>query len=507
MRRVQGWAAVAAALALTACGGGGDNKTTTTERSPTPGAAAPASADLVEHTGPSGFVIEAPSDWTVKASKDRLITARSQDGRAVAVYPFVAPAPVSARRCARHGAAFLRPALPGIRLTGEPSGGSAGGVDQAALGATWNGGRAALLCSVTDGGRVGMVFAIAAPADSFDADRDLLLAIARSFRATPPQGGGGEPASTATAPPPAATETFTDPAEGAFTLKYPAGWKARGGLLRRSAVEIQGVMEIVDPTGQIHLGGGDPNYRTYVLHDATLAATGFREGSEYNPGYGTTFVVRSYRTGAQIAAEMARGTYAQDCRNPQVTSARGRADLARRVGGDVNFGEVHFSCDGGAQRGYVLAGTQRTAVQGQGGVWSVAQLYGYRAAAAREAEARQALARVVASVRFSDAWARRQQKTTAAVSATVARTSQAIGDTITGGGSSYEETQATQDDVYRKWSNSTLDLTDLRDPDTGEEFKRSSGSNWYWRKNGSDEVVGNDTGDSPGIDFTLLEER
>ena len=52
----------------------------------------------------------------------------------------------------------------------------------------------------------------------------------------------------------------------------------------------------------------------------------------------------------------------------------------------------------------------------------------------------------------------------------------------------------------------TLGQTDVVDPATGEKWKVASGNNYYWRKEGTNQVAGTDTWTRPDIDFTPLKE-
>jgi hypothetical protein len=61
-----------------------------------------------------------------------------------------------------------------------------------------------------------------------------------------------------------------------------------------------------------------------------------------------------------------------------------------------------------------------------------------------------------------------------------------------------------QDDIARKWSNTILGLTDVRDPETGETWKVAGGKNYYWKRGG--EVEGGDQTPRPDTSFTPLEE-
>ena len=100
-------------------------------------------------------------------------------------------------------------------------------------------------------------------------------------------------------------------------------------------------------------------------------------------------------------------------------------------------------------------------------------------------------------------WVSSQQQLAANVSQIVAQTNQEISDIIN---NSYWARQRTLDNIHRKFSNTILGITDVADPITGEKWKVEAGHNYYWRKDYTDQIVGDEVFERPDIDFSLLRE-
>jgi hypothetical protein len=71
---------------------------------------------------------------------------------------------------------------------------------------------------------------------------------------------------------------FVDPNEGSFSMDVPACRRISGGL-----------------------AFGDPSLQSYISPNQMLAATGFGEGSVFNGGGGTVYVVSRYLPGLALS--------------------------------------------------------------------------------------------------------------------------------------------------------------------------------------------------------------
>ncbi len=461
------------------------------------------------HNDPLGFTVQHPPGWKVQAAADGLVRVASADASAfVLVQPFLLRQPASARQWLAQSPGLFAAQFPQGRILKVQQ--RSARPDQAVAALAYTGGRATLLATLD--GRAGMLYAIAAPEREFPARRVELVRVLESFRYTQPAArarpaaGGG---------PKLDYVRWEDPRERAFSIEAPRGWNVQGGTFRFASVDTRAAVEMASPDGQVRITSGDAEIPTYTLPTPMLAMAGFREGSWYSPGYGVRMIVRRYVPGVRFAQEYAEGKVASGCPQLAVVDSRDRPDLAQALGRllapaggyvsqQLTTGEVSFTCNSGGRpmRGYYFAGTVLTGTQGTG-LWNVQHLCGWVAAAGREATAQAAFDHMIASIRINPEWARAQQHLTAQTSEIVARTHAEISRGIS---ESYWARQRVYDDLSRKWSNVILGQTDVVDPETGEKWKVAAGHNYYWRKEGTDSIVGTGTYTPPDIDFTPLKE-
>lgn len=462
--------------------------------------------EWIPHRNPLGFVLSHPPKWVVETGDDARILVRSPDKSAlVLIQPFLQRGQTPANLFIEAVPEQFSGVFPQARLTKAKQ--RRAKPDEVVGTLTYKGGRANLLCSIQDGS--GMLYAIAAPAPQFEAKKPALVRILESFKFTQPtRAKRAGPADAGIA-----YTKWTDPHESAFSLDVPKDWKVSGGMVRVGPLDARGHLEAASPDGAIRITSGDASLPPFTEPNLVLESTGFREGTVYSPGGFQTMVMR-YTPGLPFVKDYVQKRVAKRYSDLAITQAREREDVARTLQAlyapiyaplgqvTVATGEVTFTCRSGDRslRGYYFAVTSR--LQGsQLGIWSVPLLYGYVASEDRAEVARAVLSRMVRTARPNPQWlamqsnvARAAGRISAEVQAEVSRT---ISDT-------YWSRSRAQDEASRKWSNTTLGLTDVRDPDTGQSWKVASGHNYYWRR--GDTVVGTDTSDRPDIDFTPLRE-
>ena len=91
---------------------------------------------------------------------------------------------------------------------------------------------------------------------------------------------------------------FADPAEHAFTMQVPAGWRVQGGTIRKNPIEIPMGVTATSPDGGITIFYGDPNVPIYSVPARIMGMGGLRPGMTYNMGQGVTTVIEPYMDGA-----------------------------------------------------------------------------------------------------------------------------------------------------------------------------------------------------------------
>lgn len=328
--------------------------------------------------------------------------------------------------------------------------------------------------------------------------------------------GRPETPSSGGSPPPSDISyiQFRDPAEGAFSLEVPRGWRVSGGLVRKAPVDVRSSVVVIAPDNRITLRLGDANLPPFALPTPLLTQLGFREGSSYSPGYGVNMIVMRYLPGEQFARHYIVSQVGQVCAGPQVVSAQAlpqtvqamNAIMARYgsavVSQRLHAGDAAFRCQQGQAPmvGYLFVATLLTAGADGGGNWSVDQLQGYLSPPELAGSAQTILARMVGSVRVNPDWARMQRNVTANTSRIVADTGAHISKVIS---DSYWRQQASRDEMSRRRSNATLGVEDVRDPATGREIKVESGSNYYWMDQRGN-IAGTDIYSRPSVDFREL---
>jgi len=463
-----------------------------------------------QHKNPLGFVVRHPKGWVVETEDDGRILVRSADRSAFTVIqPFFLRESVGAQEWLGNVPTQFASLFPEAILEKSEQRRERPDEAVASLAYSINGkpGRASLLCSIYE--RSGMFYAVAAPREQFAEKKKALVKILETFSFTQPA------ASAKRTSPDGGLEyvRWKDPKEGAFDVEVPKGWRVSGGLFRFASVDVRPAMELVSPDGQIRITVGDAALPPFSVPTALGESLGFREGSRYSPGYGVEMIVRRYVPGVAFAKEYVQARMGRAYSDLRFTEVKDRPDAAEGInrinaqyGGLIatrlTTGQVAFTCqaDGRPMRGYYFAGTQLTHA-GEVGIWNVQYLYGYVAAEDRVAMAQAVMDRIIRTARPNPDWVAMQQGLTANTSRIVADTNAYVSKIIS---DSYWNTQRSRDDLMRKWSNMTLGLTDVTDPDTGETWKVASGHNYYWRR--GDTIVGTDVYDRPDIDFSPLKE-
>ncbi len=349
--------------------------------------------------------------------------------------------------------------------------------------------------TATPAGTAGYIYRVQCLKDAPRQNEAVLARVLASFRMTG-GGSGGAPAAKSRIN----YVRWTDPRETAFTIEVPAGWKVEGGLIRVSAVDPRGVWAVTSPDGSVKITGGDAQVPVHVVPNHTLAFSGFREGSWYSPGYGTRMLVRRFVDGASFAREYVAQRAGSVCADLSFTETRNRPDLAAG-GSGTSFGDVSFTCtqNGRPMRGYYLAGTKFTGMQGIG-IWNMEHLIGFLAAPEQVDTARTVMMHIVQTAQLNPEWVAGQQRTTQAVSNIVARTNAEISQQID---DSYWSRHAGDSEMSRRQSNATLGVVDAEDPETGRRFRVESGSDYYWIDNAG-HIAGTRTDSTPNVDFRQL---
>jgi hypothetical protein len=143
-----------------------------------------------------------------------------------------------------------------------------------------------------------------------------------------------------------------------------------------------------------------------------------------------------------------------------------------------------------------------------GGSWEITMAYGCLADPQALPNARQALEHMVATCQVSPQWQEMQMAAGRAAQQGTWERSQIMRDAQNQIGEmrtqSWWNTQRTQDNAMRNWSNGMRGTADVVDPWTGEQFRTwDNGSPYVWRRNGTNELT-QTNGENPGSDWTQV---
>lgn len=293
--------------------------------------------------------------------------------------------------------------------------------------------------------------------------------------------------------------------ERAFSLEFPADWRNQAGLYRPTPLDKRYESSSVSPDGAVTVFIGDRNFGTYVVPNQFMASLGFREGSPYSPAGTTVMTLMRYLPGAQAAQ------YWLQNRLPgaRAIGSRERPDLAQQLAthryrygnalkATLHAGELEFEYQG--KRGSVVAATEIFGCEMNACMWIVPYFYGYFAAPGREPEAQAVLAQAWSSVRVDPQWwhvdNRESRIGYEASMESMNAINQIHKDTMA-------QRSASMDRINRVRGDLLSGTYRVVDPTTNEQTTVQAGSNFYYRLNNTNTVVGTNIEQTP-VDLTKM---
>ncbi|MGH9733101.1 MAG: hypothetical protein ACRD8A_00755 [Candidatus Acidiferrales bacterium] len=204
--------------------------------------------------------------------------------------------------------------------------------------------------------------------------------------------------------------TFGDPAEQAFTLEVPQGWKITGGLYRFGVLDPRFMVDMVSPDGKVDIRLGDYRVPPFAPLTPTLQSLGFTEGRRYSPRNVAQEVVANYREGWIFADLYGQARFSSACTHLNLKSMN-KEEPVHPSGPNVTTtaGEALYTCEssGGPRVAYVFAETQYTQMQ-QSGAWMVSWLYSFIAPQSEADEALKTTLHALSTFVVSPQWYYRQ---------------------------------------------------------------------------------------------------
>lgn len=335
------------------------------------------------------------------------------------------------------------------------------------------------------------------------------------------------PPPAASAAPPASLGSmkwvrFTDPAEQAFSIDVPAGWKTEGGLIRRGPLSIDTFVRSLAPDSSIYLLIGDPDISAYALPTRLGAQLGQREGQIYNPGHGAELIMH-YIPGEEYARLFGTATFSKLCTDVKLLKSDNRPDLAektRPTGSRTRMdgGEAFFSCTHGKSpaKAYMAAVTYLMQT-GEIGTWGLQALGGSIAIPDQFARSLAMLAHMNQSVKENPEWTAHQAQITQATEAQIIREHQAWSaanaqqyqsamNQLSHESQRYEAMSHQMDQNFQPMDDVINGVNHYVNPGTGEHLDLDNTHAYQW-SNGIGGTAGTNTDQPPpGGNWTKLQQ-
>jgi len=204
--------------------------------------------------------------------------------------------------------------------------------------------------------------------------------------------------------------TFADPAEQAFTLSVPTGWKTIGGTYRFGVLDPRIMVDMVSPDEQVDIRLGDYRVPPFAPLTPTLRSLGFTEGRLYNPRNVAQEIVADYRPGWVFADVYGQARFSRACTQLRLKSMERQTPIHQSGPNQTTTaGQVVYRCESGTgtKVAYVFAETQYTQMQGSG-AWMVTWLCSFIAPEERAAQTLNAMLHAMSTLAINPQWEYRQ---------------------------------------------------------------------------------------------------
>jgi len=356
------------------------------------------------------------------------------------------------------------------------------------------GSRANVLCYLKQG--AGMLYAIAAPKESFSESRAVLVKILQSFRYTTPSDGAAESNG------PVGYTTWSDPKEGAFSVEVPEGWKVIGGLYRLAPIDVRRQVNLISPDGEIQIQAGDARVSAYVPYGPSAQVRGLHEEQSYQVN-GITYTVLHYMGGAEYSKKYIEAAVRKDHPDLSIGDSKDRPDLQRWAEqklrtSQVSVGETDFTYNdqGRAYQGAVI-GITADSGQGLSELWQGIPST-VCATSGKMPQGQEVLTHLLKNTTDSVTWSAKQRETTQQFTQLVMQNHERAMAELR---ETYDRFTRWLGENQREWSNILNNQVDVRDA-SGSTFKVEAGHNYYWSS--PQGIVGTQSSNAPDISLTPL---
>lgn len=448
---------------------------------------------------PDGFTVQHPQGWQIDTIGRRIVVfANATEFVSIEPVPnpkgLPAPQLLQALEQSGHLGPLNKPAVSRPR--------SADATSVAAILILGNQ-KAHLLLSAR--GPVATLMIAAAPAATFSQRLPELVQILQSFRFTPPaQQSRAQTNQTQSLK----YKTLTDPREQAYSLEAPADWQSELGMYRPTVGDFRAETSTRSPDGSMLAFLGDRNIGRFIVPNPAMAQYGVREGGTYNPSGSVIYSVLRYLPGQQFASFFlnrrfpgARITGQQDLPqlNAQLSAARYR--YRNPNNSKMGSGQIEFEYQG--KIGYVCVTTE--VFGGTMGMyfWNVVNLVGYLAAPASTSTAVQVSQHLLQSARANPQWVMREYRMQEIEAKQGMDSLHATNDLWAQTLGARSESNAYKS---RLAGDNLSGQFRMQDPGTGQQVNVQATSNFFYRVNNTDTVIGTNQplGANTPIDVTRL---
>jgi hypothetical protein len=287
---------------------------------------------------------------------------------------------------------------------------------------------------------------------------------------------------------------YVDPAEHAFTLDVPAGYRVQGGTVRVSPIDPRVDVRATAPDGSVTLHIGDPGIPQFAEPSPYR-----REGTSVQFTDGHRLMVERYSPGVQFAYAYGQRLMQSTCAKPQLKAARPVPNPPRfsywaSAGTTVVSGEAYFLCPDQGTVGYVFASTGETRMSGSR-TWAVEEIMSFTAAKREAGSAFEMLQHMYYSIVVDQNWLAQLLRAQGAYGN---QSYQNFKAQLAADAEQMKKIDAAQQSNFQAMDNIISGITPTVDPTTGERHDVMNGTGDYHWVDGQGNVTTTKSYIAPG---------
>jgi hypothetical protein len=306
---------------------------------------------------------------------------------------------------------------------------------------------------------------------------------------------------------------YNDSAEGAFNMDVPLGWQIQGGMYRFGYFDVRWMMGARSLDGKVVILVNDVNVPPYVVPGPRTP----REGQPYSKPQQFQMVVEKFQEPQAYAEVYAKHRFGDICKSMVPGTAKWKLTFPaawRDPNGRSSEGAVSYNCESSDGARIATVATQNTLFQGQGYAFWVATPVSILCAPDRCEQAMSITQHMMDSWQKNDKWVQYQNQMTQAgldqIRASFGQFmqqmqqfhqqfTQSMNQQVAG----YYAHQDAQARQVSSWCDTINGVTNVTDPQTGNQFQVWTGPKSNYYVNGLGVKVNSNI--SPGPDFHQLE--